>query len=126
MPIVSISLNKTILDEMDAIEKEMGFSGRSELIRTSIRNMVADKKEKEKLSGHVDAILILLHDENVEAVLDVKHKFDNIIKTQIHNKLKEGKCFEVFVLEGDAKDVKKLHDVFQSNRKIDLAKLIVT
>ena len=45
MPIVSISLNDEILSELDRIQKTMGFSGRSEIIRAGIRNLVAEEKQ---------------------------------------------------------------------------------
>ncbi|MCK4733836.1 MAG: hypothetical protein KAT65_15385, partial [Methanophagales archaeon] len=31
----------------------------------------------------------------------MKHEFEDIISTQIHNHLREDKCLEVFILEGD-------------------------
>jgi CopG family transcriptional regulator, nickel-responsive regulator len=43
LAIVSISLNEDIIAEMDKIQKSLGFSGRSELIRASIRSLFAEE-----------------------------------------------------------------------------------
>ena len=40
MTIVSVSLNEDILHEMDKLQKALGFSGRSEIIRAGIRNLL--------------------------------------------------------------------------------------
>ena len=57
MPIVSISLTEEILKEIDSLQKNLGFSGRSDAIRAGIRSFVAEEKQKEDLSGNVNAIL---------------------------------------------------------------------
>ena len=46
MPIISISLNDEILSEIDKIQKSMGFSGKSEIIRAGIRIYFQKKKQK--------------------------------------------------------------------------------
>ena len=63
MPIVSISLNDDILSEIDKLQKTMGFSGRSEIIRAGIRNLISEEKQRENLSGNIHAILMVVHDE---------------------------------------------------------------
>jgi CopG family nickel-responsive transcriptional regulator len=45
-------------------------------------------------------VLLLIHAQHVEdAVTAIKHEFEDIIHTQIHNHLREDKCLEVFILE---------------------------
>ena len=41
MPIVSISLTEEILKEIDSLQKNLGFSGRSDAIRAGIRTFVS-------------------------------------------------------------------------------------
>ncbi len=126
MPIVSISLNEKLLEEIDKIKDEIGFSGRSEVIRASARMLIADNKEKEKLEGEINSILVLIHGQEVEdSVTEIKHDFEDIINTQIHSHLKENKCMEIFILDGLAERIKELSKMFQKSRKIDYVKLIV-
>lgn len=126
MPIISISLNEKLLEEIDNIKDEIGFSGRSEVIRASARMLIADNREKEELEGEINSILVLIHKQEVEdKVTEIKHDFEDIINTQIHSHLKDDTCLEIFILEGLADRTKQLAKMFQISRKIDYVKLIV-
>jgi len=126
MAIISISLNKKLLEEIDDIKTELGFSGRSEVIRAGARMFIADNKEKEALTGNINSMLVLIHSQEAEdKVTEIKHDFEDIINTQIHSHLKENKCLEIFILDGDAIRMKQLAKLFQISRKIDYVKLIV-
>jgi len=126
MAIISISLNDKLLTEIDQLQKELGFSGRSEVIRAGARMLLADNKDKEKLDGWLNSVLLLIHSQKVEdTVTAIKHEFEDIISTQIHNHLREDKCIEVFILEGDAARINDLVRLFLTTRKMDYVKLIV-
>ena len=126
MTIISISLNDKLLTEIDQLQKELGFSGRSEVIRAGARMLLADNREKEKLEGRLNSVLLLIHAQKVEdTVTAIKHDFEDIINTQIHNHLRDDKCIEVFILEGDAARINDLVRLFQTTRKMDYVKLIV-
>lgn len=115
-----------MLEEIDKIQKEFGFSGRSEVIRAGTRMLIADKKEKEDLTGVINSLLLLIHTQDVESVVTkIKHDFEDITNTQIHSHLKGGKCLEIFVLDGDAVRIKKFVELFQVSGKMDYVKLIV-
>jgi CopG family nickel-responsive transcriptional regulator len=88
--------------------------------------LIADNKEKENLEGNINTILVLIHNQEAEdKVTEIKHDFEDIINTQIHSHLKEHKCMEIFILEGNAQRIKELSKMFQLSRKIDYVKLIV-
>lgn len=126
MVIVSISLNDKILEELDRIQNELGFSGRSEVIRAGARLLISNTKAKEELSGNINSILLLIHSQEAENVVsEIKHEFEDITKTQIHNHLKGNKCLEIFVLDGDADKIKEMIRLFQTSKKIDYVKLII-
>lgn len=126
MPIISISLSDKLLEETDRIQKELGFSGRSEVIRAGARMLIADSREKEKLVGRINSILLLIHNQKVEDIVtEIKHGFEDITKTQIHSHLRDNKCLEVFVLDGNAKRIKEITRLFQASGKMEYVKLIV-
>ena len=126
MAIVSISLNDTILKEIDRIQNALGYSGRSEVIRAGARLLISESKEKERLTGKINSTLLLIHSQDIEDVVtEIKHRFEDITKTQIHSHLRENKCLEVFVLDGDADRIKEMVRLFQTSRKMDFVKLIV-
>jgi CopG family nickel-responsive transcriptional regulator len=126
MTIISISLNDKLLKEMEELQKELGFSGRSDVVRAGAKMLIADSKEKERLEGSLNSVLLVIHPQNVEdTVTEIKHGFEDIISTQIHNHLRKDKCLEVFILEGDATRVKELVRMLQTCGEMDFVKLIV-
>jgi len=125
MPIVSISLNDEILSELDRMQKTMGFSGRSEIIRAGIRNLVADEKQNGTLSGSIHAILMVVHDEESEQIVTgIKHNHEDLIGTHLHSKVDGNKCMELFLLHGDASKISIMTRDFQTNKKMDNVKLV--
>jgi CopG family nickel-responsive transcriptional regulator len=115
MVIISISLDDKILSDLKKVQKTLGFSGRSEVIRAASRMLIEDSREKSKLLGTI----------NESQVSEITHAFEEVIKTRIHNHLKEEKCLEIFIVEGDAKHIQKLLNSFKTSKKIEYAKLIV-
>src|SRR3989339_174467 len=98
MPIISISLNENILEEMANSQTNLGFSGRSELIRAAVRMFLVEMKTQNELSGKMNGVLITSHNQDTEHfVTNVKHKYEDIISTQLHSRLENGKCLEVFI-----------------------------
>lgn len=127
MPIVSISLNDEILSEIDKLQKSMGFSGRSEIIRAGIRNLIAEEKQRSNLSGLIHAILMVVHNEESEQIVtEIKHNHEELIGTHLHSKIEGNKCMELFLLHGQADKVDGMTKDFKTNRKMDHVKLVVT
>lgn len=127
MTIVSVSINDDILTEIDKLQKTLGFSGRSEIVRAGIRNLLAEEKDRENLYGHLFAVLLAIHDEKSDdQVTEMGHGYDKLITTHIHNKIDGDRCLEIFLLKGDAEEVKDMTKKFQSNKKMDHVKLITT
>ena len=126
MTIISVSLNNTILQEIDKLQKNMGYSGRSEVIRSGIRLLISENKENEQLTGDINAILLIIHSQDAEnAVSDIKHHYEDVTTTQIHSHLKKNKCLELFIVEGPAERITQMMGDFRTSRKMDLVKLLV-
>ena len=125
MPIVSISLNDEILKQIDNLQKNLGFSGRSDAIRAGIRSFVSEEKQKENLSGKVNAILLVVHnDEYDNEVNGIKHSYEDLITTHLHSKIEGDKCMELFMLKGEARLVSDITKDFQINKRMDTVKLV--
>ncbi len=125
MPIISISLNDEILSEIDKLQKSMGFSGRSEIVRAGLRTLISEEKQRSNLSGLIHAILMVVHDEESEQVVTgIKHNHEDLIGTHLHSKIDGNKCMELFLLRGEAGKVDVMTRDFQTNRKMDHVKLV--
>jgi transcriptional regulator, CopG family len=125
MPIVSISLTEEILKEIDSLQKNLGFSGRSDAIRAGIRSFVSEEKQKENLTGNVNAILLVVHnDEYDNQVNGIKHSYEDLITTHLHGGSEGDPCMELFMLKGEANSVSDITKDFQINKKMDTVKLV--
>jgi CopG family transcriptional regulator, nickel-responsive regulator len=122
---VSVSLSEEIIGSLDKL-KSLGFSGRSEIIRAGIRNLLSDERMKEDLDGEINSLLLAVHDEDSDdQVSSIRHDFDKIIIVHLHNKIDKDRCLEIFSLKGDAKDVKEISRQLQINKRMHFVKLIV-
>ena len=127
LTIVSISLNKNILAEMDKIQKSLGFSGRSEIVRAGIRALLSKERERNDITGFIHALFLATHDEKSdEQVTEMRHTFDKLITTHLHSKIDIDRCLEIFLLKGNAVDITNMTKKFQANKNMDNVKLIVT
>ncbi|MGD1837407.1 MAG: CopG family ribbon-helix-helix protein [Nitrososphaeraceae archaeon] len=126
MPIVSISLNDDIIDDINKLQKNLGFSGRSEIVRAGIRNILAEHKERQDLIGEQSALLLVIHQErDDDQVTSMRHEYEEIITTHLHSKIDNDRCVEVFLLRGNSTSIKNMTGIFQTNKKLEHVKLIV-
>lgn len=125
MTIISVNIDEELLNEANILEGEFEFKGRSDFFRTAITTLSSELKQKKNLDGEIDAIIVLIHKAKNTEVSKIIHKYSSLIKTQMHNHTNTNKCMEIFVLNGDAKKIQKMHQEFLTNKKIELAKLII-
>lgn len=123
--IVSVSMDDDLLQKIEVLQKESNFRGRSEIFRRGLNYILEDSKSLERLNGHVDCILFVMHSKAEEKFSKILHKNDDIIKTQLHSKFCNNKCLEIFVLHGESEKVKSLYNQLKNNKKIDYIKIIV-
>jgi CopG family nickel-responsive transcriptional regulator len=126
MPVVSLSLNDQLLEDLDKLQTELGYSGRSEVLRAAIRLFLADGREKQRLAGNVNGLLLAIHSHEAEHhVTQIKGRYQDIIHTQLHNRFREGKCMELFILDGDASRIRELTSELQRNEENEYVKLFI-
>ncbi len=125
MPVVSLSLPESMLKDMDELEKSFGFTGRSELVRAAVRSMLNENRERSGLSGEANGLLVVTHDqEQEEPVTQLKHRFEDIIRTHVHSKTSSSICVELFLVHGPAKKVVEMSKAFQAEDKMKSTKFI--
>ncbi|MEM3373952.1 MAG: CopG family ribbon-helix-helix protein [Candidatus Woesearchaeota archaeon] len=125
--IVSISLNEKNIEDIDRIAKEQGYNGRSEVIRAGLRLLINEEKQKEKLKGFIEGVLIVVNkEEDNDEISKIRHLFNDIIKTQIHNHLESHNCLQIFVLNGDSEKIKLFVNKLETCKKTEYVKLIVS
>jgi CopG family transcriptional regulator, nickel-responsive regulator len=127
MTIISISLNDKLLKEMDSLQSSMGFSGRSEVIRTAMRSLLSEQKEQAKLSGIIEGVVIVVTtDHHAHNLAEIRHRYEHSIKTEIHNHLENHKCLYIYVIKGEGKLIQKMLNEFKTSKEVDYARLVVS
>jgi len=125
MPIVSLSFPEGLLGEMDELQKTSGFAGRSELVRAAIRLLLEENRERAALTGEVNGLLVVTHDqEREQPVTELKHRFEDIVRTHLHSKTSSSVCVELFLVHGPAKKVVEMSKSFQAEDKMKSTKFI--
>ena len=114
-----------MIKDIDELQKSGGFAGRSELVRAALRLLLEDSREKNALTGNANAIVVVTHDEaDEEPVTSLKHEYESIVKTHIHNKISHRNCIELFLLEGEVRKISAMTKAFQREDKLRTVKLM--
>jgi CopG family nickel-responsive transcriptional regulator len=125
VPVISLSFPEQLVKEMDKVQESLGYTGRSEFVRSGIRLLLQDIKERDALAGEVTAVIIVTHtEENEEPVTRIKHQYDEIVRTHIHNKITKNNCVELFLLEGEGSKATSMANDFQKEDGIRTVKLV--
>lgn len=125
LPIVSVSLTEKNIEVLDRMQSAFGLSGRSEAVRACLRTAEDDVRDREGLTGHVEGVLIVVHESHRDTNLDdIRHTFQGTITTQIHTHLKNEKCLEVFIINGSSDVVKDMISRFRGRDELDYVKFV--
>lgn len=126
MPIVSVSLDESILRNLDDIAQRRKYRSRSEAVREALREFI-DTTEWGRDSGQASVILALIYEKgNPRADLAMlQHRFDEI-RTMLHTHLDEVNCLQIFVAEGSTARLKELIARLRSIKGVKLIKFIQT
>ncbi|MGA1821021.1 MAG: CopG family ribbon-helix-helix protein [Thermoplasmatota archaeon] len=125
MPVVSISLTDRNIEDIDRIQSAFGLKGRSEVVRACLRSAESELREREGLVGEVEGVLIIVHESHRSPNLDqIRHDHQDIISTQIHSHLRNEKCLEVFIINGDGDQVKEMILKFRGKDELEYVKFV--
>lgn len=125
MVVISISLNEQNVKDLDTIQTELGFSGRSEAVRTALRTLVAERNERKKMVGRVDGALIIVTEMGSSESIDgIYHKNQEMIKTHIHNHVGGDRCMNLLMIEGEADRVNRILDQLERLEGVSYLKFI--
>jgi len=125
MTVISISLSEENIGSLDKIQEYLGLSGRSEAVRASIRLAETEIKDMEKLEGEVEGVLIVVHStHNDQWIGMLQHRYESIIKTQLHSHLQNRKCLELMILSSNAVMLEKMMKEIYGTGKADYIKFV--
>jgi CopG family nickel-responsive transcriptional regulator len=113
--IVSVSLPDELLSSADKVIEKRGFTGRSDLVRASLREFLAANPAPRP--GARSATLTLCYPEGHERKFsDLRHEHGGIVRTMIHAHAADHSCVEVYVLEGPGERILSFADALRGRR----------
>lgn len=113
MGIVSVSLDDESIASLDKISESLGLKGRSEAVRMAIRSATAELREMDDFEGLVEGVMIIVHEHhNGPWITLIQHKYEDLIKTQLHSHLQNRMCLELMIVSGDGAMIRKMmHEI---------------
>ncbi len=126
MPIVSVSMDEGILQNLDEIALRRKYRSRSEAVREALREFI-DVTGWGRDSGEASVILAVIYEKgNPKADLAMlQHRFDEI-RTMLHTHLNEVDCLQIFVAEGPTARLKELIGQIRRVKGVKQIKFIQT
>lgn len=125
MVIMSVSLSEESIASLDKIQNSLELSGRSETVRAAIKIAESEIKETENASGDVEGVLIIVHGAHSDRWIGMlQHKYEGMIKTQLHSHLQSKKCLEVMILSGNSERFGEMMKDIYGTGKSDYVKFV--
>jgi CopG family transcriptional regulator, nickel-responsive regulator len=127
LSIISLSLPKKLLEELDAILGEDRGASRSEIIRQAVRMYISEYSKLDEIKGNVIATVTVLYEttEKNDKLFHLQHEFGDMITAYLHSHLTGGECLEVMVVKGSAQRLKSLIDGLKANKPVRQIKFSV-
>ncbi len=127
MPIVSISLSNSDLQDLNKLQEEGGFGNRSELIRQALRALIHEVHDLDQLKGTLSAVLTIVYAKKGKGLESnfLLHRQATLIDALLHSHTVNGECIEVMVLNGPAQAIRELVKMVKGNRKVRTANLAI-
>ena len=108
MPVISMSINESLLDTFDQISDKKGYTTRSEAFRDAIRKFTKEGIWDEEIGGNI-VVIIILYEKNrpKKEISLLLHQFEEI-QTNIHMHLDEFNCLEILIAKGEGSCLKRI------------------
>ena len=118
LEILSISIDKGALKQLEEVQKRLGYKSRSKMLRNAVLSMVHDYEAFDALKGNVECIFVLTYSEaEKNHVSDVIHRFEDVIKTELHQH-HSGTCIDILNINSPAKRAREFFGILKRNKCI--------
>lgn len=109
MGVVSISMPDELEARIDEFSEDHGYTGRSEVVREAVRNLLGEFEDKRLEDRDLMAVVTVLFDYETtsveEKMMHLRHGHEDLVAANFHSHVGDHYCMELFVLEGQLEDV---------------------
>ncbi|UYP47738.1 Nickel-responsive regulator [Candidatus Lokiarchaeum ossiferum] len=84
MPMISLQVNAQLINELDGIQKQLGVTSRSEILRMAINNLIRENQKEAPSESHRIACITVHHEvrEDIyDRFLGLTEQHESIIKS---------------------------------------------
>jgi len=125
----SVSLPPSLVKDFDEAWKGMGYDNRSKAAHDAFRSFVTEykssRKENEEIAGAIVLIYYLDKPGLLHEIVEVQHRFENVIVSSMHIHLTKNKCLELIAVKGKASNVQSLSRALTTQKGVRESKLVV-
>lgn len=125
----SISIPNDLAVQLDQMVEKRGFKNRSQAVADMVRSELTDLKSEagtESMAGTI-SLVYDYRKRNLQTLLSaIQHRFYLLIVTSMHVHLEHHNYLEVLLVQGPAKQLRKLADEFATCKGVKSSKLQVT
>ncbi|MCS4541949.1 MAG: nickel-responsive transcriptional regulator NikR [Euryarchaeota archaeon] len=126
---ISMTLPKDLLNEIDLVIKNLGYSSRSEAIRDAIFGFITEYKATKAIKGEMAGVITLIYNHDQVGLLnkltEVQHFARDVIESSLHIHLDEERCLEVIVARGKAERIRTIVEKLIGLKGVSQVKLTV-
>lgn len=109
MGVVSISMPDELEERIDEFAEDHGYTGRSEIVREAVRNLMSEFEDKRLEDRELMAIVTVLFDYETtvveEKMMHLRHDHEDLVASNFHSHVGDRYCMELFVLEGQLDEI---------------------
>jgi CopG family nickel-responsive transcriptional regulator len=125
----SVSLPPSLVDEFDSAWKSMNYENRSKAVHDAMRTFISEFKwthgEKEHVAGAILLLYYLDKPNLLKRIMEIQHKFRDIISSTTHIHLEEDKCLEIIAVNGEAGEIRNLAQELMARKGVKQVKISV-
>ena len=109
IPIVAISMPDEDLAKLERLQKEGGFSNRSEVVRHALQSLLAEHRSMEGYSGDVTLVVttMIAPGGKGSQLSKIQHMHNRLISAMMHAHSRDGACVEIMVVNGEANEARQ-------------------
>jgi CopG family nickel-responsive transcriptional regulator len=106
MVVISVSLSSKELKEFDEISKELGFSSRSDAVRSALAKFISANRLVLGSEGEGHYLVSISYEEKKKhQVTEIIHKYSDVIRSSLHTHFDE-RCVEQTIIIGEYEKVR--------------------
>jgi len=118
----SVSLPLSLSRDFDEAWKGLGYDNRSKAAHDAFRSFISEYKWSRAKAGEIAGAIVLLYYFNkpglLNQIVEVQHKFENIVASTIHVHLAKDKCLEIIGVKGKASDIRSLSQELMTKKGV--------